>query len=786
MATTTTPVESLKEFKGPQGEARRWLTEIKLYDSEHKQFWKRCDKIINRYRNSYGFQEDVTVNTGTSGRRFALLWANVQTLQPTIFAKPPKADVQRRFKDKDPVGRLASEIAERCLDYFIDNEDYIQSIKNARDDFLIVGLGVHWQRYVPHFKDEKYRVGLLAQDGPQITNDGDTYSTQEIAYKAEDGEEIGELEIQTDEQGPYIERVERVIDTEEVVTDYVNWRDFGHSPGARTWAEVYCVWRKAFMTRQELIERFGEEEGKGVQLDYSPKKEHQNNEDNEQFYKKATIYEIWDKSSKKVYWVANSYDGDVLDVRDDPLGVDGFFPCQMPLFSNLSTNSLIPVADYVQYQDQAEEMDRLTEKIYTIMDAIRVRGLYAANIPELTKLLQDGSELDFTPVTQSILTMTNGDISKAVWVWPISDLVAALRELIAARERVKQDAYEITGISDIIRGATDPNETLGAQQLKAQTGAIRIRDRQQDMARFIRDGLRIKFDVIVNHFQPETIMRIADVRGIPEFNYIKGPDGQWASPEDVMKKLAPPAPAGGVAGGGSPSPLPPSAPPQMPQIPPQGPTLGETAIQLLQDKTERRFRIDIETDSTIEIDQATEKAERTEFVTAVSQFITSWAPILQQAPQTAPLFGAMLSFAVRGFRAGDQLEGVIDEFTDMLEEVAKNPPPPQPDPAMVKAEADAKAKQMDMQIKQEQAQATMANDQAVAQREAQAQQAEMFTDQQRTQMEMALEAQRGQVEKMLAAMEIQGKNIDLLIAKANLKSAEKRAEESSEMGESDD
>ena len=189
--TTTTPVESLKEFKGPQGEARRWLTEIKLYESEHKKFWERCEKIINRYRNSYGFNEDLTVNKGTSGRRFSLLWANIQTLQPTIFAKPPKAEVQRRFKDKDPVGRLASQILERCLDYFIDNEDYIQTIKNARDDFLIVGLGVHWQRYVPHFKDEKYRVGLLAQDGPQITNDGDTYDTsQEIQYR-----EIGRAHV---------------------------------------------------------------------------------------------------------------------------------------------------------------------------------------------------------------------------------------------------------------------------------------------------------------------------------------------------------------------------------------------------------------------------------------------------------------------------------------------------------------------------------------------------------------------------------------------------------------
>lgn len=747
-----TPVETTKEFKGPQGEVLRWLTEIKLYESEHEHFWKRCDKIINRYRNSYGFESDVTVNTGTSGRRFSLLWSNIQTLQPVVFAKPPKADVQRRFKDKDPVGRLASEILERCLDYFIDNEDYVQAIKNGRDDFLIVGLGVHWQRYVPHFKDESYRVGLIAQDGPQITNDGDSYDTaQEIEYKAEDGEEIGELPIETDEQGPYITRTESIIDHEEAVSDYVNWRDFGHSPGARTWSEVYCVWRKAYMTRKELIDRFGEEKGKAVPLDYSPKKENQTPEDNEQFYKKATVYEIWDKSSKKVYWIAKDYNPEPLDERDDPLGLTGFFPCQQPLMANLSTNSLIPVADYVQYQDQAEEMDRLTEKIYTIMDAIRVRGLYAGNIPEMQKLLQDGSELDFTPVSQSLLSMTNGDLSKAVWIWPIKDLVDAMQQLLLARERVKQDAYEVTGISDIIRGATDPNETLGAQQLKAQTGAIRIRDRQQDMARFIRDGLRLKSDIILNHFQPETIMRIADVRGIPEFGYIKGPDGIWADPKEVMAKMQ-----------GEMPPNPGMTAPQM--MLPQGPTLGETAIQLLQEKTERKFRIDIETDSTIEPDQAQEQAARIELVQAVSSYVQGWAPILQAAPQVAPLFGGLLSFAVRGFRAGSQLETVIDEFVDSLEELAKNPPQPQPDPAMIKAEADAKAKQQESQIKAQEAQERSQQTQI----ESQARLMEIQT-QQRS------DAISAQAEQRTAEIDLMGKGIDLQIAQAHLKTAQKQA-----------
>ena len=778
MAETTTPVTSVKDLaKGPQGEALRWLTEIKLFERESKTFSERCEKIVRRYRN--GSVKDIAdTSEGSVGRRFNMLWANIQTLQPTIFSKAPKADVQRRNKDKDPVGRMAAEIAERVLDYFIDREAYMQAIKNARDDFLIVGQGIHWHRYVPHFRDVEYRVDVpeVQGEGPQITNTADSESEG-----GEEGEAPAPQEgetVQSDERGQFVMRQGQEIDFEEVVTDYVNWKDFGRSPGARTWAEVGAVWRKTYLTRDELVARFGKEKGDGVALDYAPPK-NDTDGNNKTVERKATIYEIADKGSKQFIWVARDYSGDVLDRRDDPLKIDGFFPCQPPLFANLTTNTLLPVPDYLQYQDQADEMDALTEKIYKIMEAIRVRGLYAGNLPELSKLLADSGDLDFTPVDQSVMAMLNGDISKSVWIWPLDVLVAAMDQLIMARDKVKQDSYEITGISDIVRGASDPRETLGAQQIKTQTGSIRIRDRQQDMARFIRDGLRIDFDIVVNHFQTDTIARIADIKSIPEAAFIQGPDGVWRDPKEIAAMMQPqPAPGGGSApvppqAGAAPlTPAAPQAGGSVPSIPPpplpQGPTLGEAAIALLKDTTERRFRIDIETDSTIEVDQAQEKADRTEFITAVSTFVQAWAPVLQQTPQLGALAGELLMFAVRGFKAGSQLEGVIEAAMEDLQRAAKNPPPPPPDPAMVKAQADAAATQQAAQIQAQQAQAE-------GQREAQSHQQQMAIDQQKAQAEMAAEAQRGQIKKMLAAMEAQSKQIDLLIAQVGLQTARAQA-----------
>lgn len=45
---------------------------------------------------------------------------------------------------------------------------------------------------------------------------------------------------------------------------------------------------------------------------------------------------------------------------------------------------------------------------------------------------------------------------------------ATIRELIALRNQVIEDVYEITGLSNIMLGVTDATETLGAQSPRAE------------------------------------------------------------------------------------------------------------------------------------------------------------------------------------------------------------------------------------------------------------------------------------------------------------------------------
>ncbi len=79
--------------------------------------------------------------------------------------------------------------------------------------------------------------------------------------------------------------------------------------------------------------------------------------------------------------------------------------------------------------------------------------------------------------------------------YPIDVISAALEKLYLARDQIKNVIYETTGISDILRGLTDPNETLGAQQIKTQWGSLRVQRKQAEVARFARDLFRLKAEI---------------------------------------------------------------------------------------------------------------------------------------------------------------------------------------------------------------------------------------------------------------------------------------------------
>jgi hypothetical protein len=666
-------LQDAQDARRQQQCAQRWIAELGISEKAQRTWLDRARKIARLYKREQSQTE--------TKRRFAMLWANTQTIQPAVYSRPPAPVVTRRFKDADPVGRIASEILERALTYAVDKQDLDGRLRQCSFDFTLLGRGQSWERYVPTMGPTvtpqiELQVVTRGDDGDEAYQDADGNPYDGEVTTGDDGKPYGQGD-------PY----EPVI-FEESVTDYVNWEDFGHSV-ARTWDEVSYVWRRVYLSREQLIERFGANLGKLVPLDWGPVQQGRR-DDAARLQQKAAIYEIWCKDDKKVYWISKSWNSRPLDERDDPLGLDGFFPCPRPLLGTTANDSTIPTPDYVYYQDQAEEIDKLTARIAELQDAIKVRGFYAADQTTNLSNLLNASNNIMIPVPDWLRMKEGGGVRGNIEWFPIDQAVAALNACVQQRAQLVSDVYQITGVSDIQRGESDPRETMGAQKIKATFGSLRVRDRQIEMARFARDILRIKGEVIAKKFAADTLRQMTGVQ-LPT-----DAEKQQAQVQVEQAAMQAQAVAAQQQAAAQPGAAPPAAP-QAPQIPPeveqmlQSPS-WEDVEGLLHDDAARGFRIDIETDSTIEPNEQEEKQRTTELLTALGNLIQQWGPAIEAQPDLAPMVGGLIKFALRRFRAGRELEDLIDSTIDKI--VAKaaqgggaqpQAPPPDQTPVQVAA-----------------------------------------------------------------------------------------------------
>ena len=632
----------------PVAEAKRWKNELKQAKREDETWCKRGKKIVKRYR-------DDRTQSFTS-KRYNVLWSNIQTMLPALYGRTPRAQVERRWKDKDPVARTAATILERALQYEIDNNsDFDHSIKLAVMDRLLPGRGVNWVRFESK-SVETINEGMEKPEG-EVTED----------YSDTEGVEM------------YGAPPEKNIETTPV--DYVYWEDFRCTP-ARTWEEVTWCARRVYMSKKEVVKRFGEE-FKNINLTHIPQglddmlKSGFNKADAEAM-KKAEIWEIWDKGSECVYWVAEGEDK-LLDHKYNPYGLDNFWPLPRPLFATQTTDTLVPVPDYVLYQDQADEIDKLTNRIALLIEALKVVGVYDASQAGIQRMLTEGFDNQLIPVDSWAAFSEKGGVKGTIDFLPLDQTVMALQQCYQAREQAKQVVYDVTGLSDIIRGSSVASETATAQQIKGQYASMRLKRMQMDVAVFASELLRIKAQLMCDLYSPENLIEMSGIMGTDDAPF------------------------------------------------------AEQAIQLMKSEPARNFRIEVASDSLVEMDEAAEKQSRTEFLTAFGSAMSNALPMVQQSPEMAPLIGEVLQFVVRTFKGGRSLEAALETTIEKM----NAPKEPQgPSPEQQQAEAMQQMEQAKMQQMQQVEQAKMQQAQQMEQMKAQTTaQVEQFKAQQAIQLE---------------------------------------------------
>lgn len=572
-------------------------------------------------------------------REFQTFWANLEVLKPSIYARPPAPVVTTRHKDRKELPRVASELLQRDLETIFDTEDINSTMIAIRDDLAISARGAAWLRY----------------------------------------------EFEPDEQ------------EESVCFEHTDREDFLHEP-ARKWKEVSWVARRSFLNHKKGVKRFGDVWLKATF------KDKQDDKDNYKGEKKAAVWEIWHKELKKVVWVTEGVE-EVLDIQDPFLKLEGFFPCPRPAYGTLQRRTLLPVPDFVYYKDQIEEINELTARISALAEGLRLKGFYAAGQEDLStaieRAMKDQSNNAILIPVANYGALGGANLKEAIVWLPIAEVVATVQSCVELRRQFIEDVYQITGLSDIMRGATDPNETLGAQELKSQYGNVRIRDRQAELIRIARDMTRMAGEIIAENFQPQTMIDMAQME-LPTDADIQGQidqimaQVQQATQNPQMMQMAQENPD--------------QAQQMKQQVQDQIAKLEKTVtidkiVALLREQRMRPFVLDIETDSTIQPDENAEKKMRAEFMTALGGFLGQAAPMLQGFPESGPFVAETLKFVVSPFRAGRELDGAIDTLSEQISGMANKPKGPSPEE--IKAKADAEARQAEMAMKDKEHQARL-------------------------------------------------------------------------------
>lgn len=636
----------------------RFVEDVKRYEKLTEQWYKVSDDIIKKYSNEGNQDQNVRL-WDQQAVTYNILWANVQTLLPALYSRLPKIVAERRWKDRDPIGRLSAITIQRAAQYSVSIEKnrFDTVIQNVVLDRLLSGRGIAWVRYEPKFE------------------------------KVDDGAE---------------NPTDRVVD-EKAVTDWLYYKDFGHTAG-RSWTDVTAVWKRAFMSREDVTERFGKKVAKKLQYADIPddiKQEVQESELRNSF-RKAIIYERWDKERNKCYWFSEGLPDEFLEVSEPICHFEDFFPCPAPLYATLTSKNLVPIPDYKLYKQLADDLDYLVKRISSLTEVVRLVGCHDASINDLMIRLRDLDDGDSIPIKQWAAWAERSGFKGVMQWFPLEEVAQTINLLSQRKDALVQQIYEITGMSDIIRGNTSPYETATAQQIKGQFASLRLSRKQADVQRFVADLGRLKTEIVLEHFSDETIQRMIGF-------------DSWL-PEDQQ--------------------------------------LWPQVAELIRSDKLRTFRVDIETDSVLAMDEEQDKKSANEYIQATGQLLQQAFNLVQIRPELMPFVIELTKFGARRYSTGDVLEASLEKALDQITEAqqaeaeaAANQPP---EPALIKAQSQAQAAQMKVQSDSQVAQQRL-------QLEGQIAQQRLGLDQYKVQSDASIKQQKMQMNAQLKAQQMQQK-----------------------------
>lgn len=676
--------------ESPQAIARRWKTELKLADQRELKWREKAKAVLKLYT-----PEDPGANS------YNILWPNTETLRQAVYNSLPQPDVRRRYQDEDPLGKAVAQTLTRALEFAQDTYDFDGAMKGDVMAMLLPGRAVSRVRYVPD----------IASTGEGVESEDD---------EAQESESYEEIEW------------------ESVICERVQWDDFRILCPAKTWDDVTAIAFKHTMSREDCIEKFGEDVGERVPLE-DPEDRDACHEDIKETFKRADVWEIWDKEEKQVIFLQREMD-EPCKVTDDPLGLSGFFPIPRPLYAIESATTLVPACLYTQYEQQARELNRISVRINRLIEGLKNRGIYDATLTEIAELTKAGDN-ELIPAQNVTALLDRGGLDKAIWMMPISEAAAILTALYQQREQTKSVIYDLCGIADIMRSASDPRETFGAQKIKTQWGTQRLQRMQLEVQRYIRDIIRLKAEIIAEKFQVETLSAMT----LLPFPHQADVDQQY---QQAMYQWQSAAQQAAMSG---------QQPPPQPPVP--NVITWEAVKEAMSSDATRTYRVDIETDSTLSASQDADMENIEKLLRGLSSIAQGFGVAVERGAMPIEAVREIMLAVVRRAKMGTAVEDAIEKM---------QAPKPPTDPNAGKAQAQQAIEQIKAQAAAAHNQQLIALESEKAQIAAQVEQAKQESQAQQNAHQNQLEAQRQQMQADIdARLEIQRAQSDERMAEAD-------------------
>lgn len=519
-----------------------WRKRIAKDEKAHGDWRKEAERVQKIH--------DQESDEGTKGNQsFNVLWSNTQIQHGALYSNTAKPDIRKRYTDTQGPAKEASQLLERAIMYCQDMTDFDGAIDCVVDDSLVAGLGLP-------------RVKLDVETGPVVGPDGQPVMGAD---------------------GKPAEQVQSIM----VMVEHVPWSSFGWEPVQR-WSDVDWAFIKHKKRREDIEKRYG------VKL---------TEKDGKELPDMVDLYECFDKRKKEIVILADGEEKP-LKVIPDTLKLKDFYPFPKPIIFYEKSKSFTPRPEYIFYEPQADSLDQITKRIKAITKAIKEVGVYDSSLSEKLGTVSKQADGTFVPIDGLMAKLNGNDWRNVLATLPMDDKIKVLEVLSAQQAAEKEEIYELTGISDIVRGSTSASESATAQSMKGHYADMRFARKRKAVNWCIRGTFRIMSELLAEHAPAEVLTKMTGVEVTPEID------------------------------------------------------------ALLRDEVARNFTIDVETDSTIAADENNEREQKLTFLKTVTEYLNQLLPAIQGGAMPLELAKEVLLMVVSGWKYGRSLEDYINAIGD--------------------------------------------------------------------------------------------------------------------------